>query len=363
MADLDHAFKGRPAGEHTNTEAPHNELDAEIHNDIELAIVDVNTDAESLLAFVRGLDKAIVFEPDIYETDPTVGINAIVQVALGDGSKNPFSNVQYAGVEILEDTTGGAVINGSATPITIPISFGEGQVNVWAPGVGHVKLGLVDAGGTGLDVTDTAMVYVGEAPPVDPEKDSYVFNRDGELIKVLQDLEDDGLGLIEVQHNGLPVGQRRKVNFTGTGIAAVVLENGTVRVEVAGGGGGSLDELFNADPAVTLLDAVNIDGDSHVQQADASDPVKIPVVGFAVSSGGPGMWYVRTVGKVSGFIAKMGGLVAGQQYWADPGTPGGIITPVPYGSGVVMQPVGIAKNADELLLQIQTDMLSTFGII
>jgi hypothetical protein len=359
MANLSTAFKGRPAGEHANTEAPHNELDAAIHNDIEGAIVLVNEDAENLLSFVRGLDDSIQFDPDVYETPSTVGVNVVVKVTVPGGKKNPFTLVQYVGVEILGDTTSGAFINGSPGPVTIALSQGEGQVNLWAPDAGHVKLGLIDAGGSGLDVSDTAMVYVDEVPPP-PSTDSHVFNRDGQLIKVLQDLQDNGLGLIEALWNGVVVGQRRKIHFTGLGISSVFLENGTVRVDIAGGGGGPQDEIFQVGAGVTLLDLVWVDAVNHVSLADAASVLTMPGIGFAVSPGGvPGEMYVRTQGKVSGFAAKYpGGLTPGALYFADPAVPGGIISPGPVGNGGrILQEIGRAKNADELLLFIDQDFI------
>lgn len=357
MADLSHAFKGRPAGEHTNTEASHNELDAQIHNDIEDAIVLVNDDVVALINFVRGLDDSIQFNPDVYETPATVGVSVVVQVTVPGGKKNPFTPHQFVDVVILEDTTSGAFINGSPGPVTIMLTDGEGTVNLWAPDAGHVKLGLIDSAGTGLDVSDTAMVYVDEIPPP-PSKDSHVFNRDGELIKVLQDLDDDGLGLIEALWNSVSVGQRRKINFTGPGIGSVFLENGNVRIDVPGGGGGVVDELFEADVSVALLDLVWIDGPNHVDRAQASGEATMPGIGFAVSPGGaPNEFYVRTRGKVSGFAAKYpGGLVPGALYFADPDVPGGIVTPGPVGNGgKVLQEIGRAKNDDELLLFIDQD--------
>lgn len=360
MADLDNAFKGQPAGEHQNTEEFHNELDAEIHNDIEEAVVLVNTDVNALLDFVRTLDSSIQFEPDVYETPPPSGIQVGVFVTVAGGMKNPFTPHQFVDVEILEDTTGGAFINGSPGPVTILLVDGEGSVNVYAPAVGHVKIGLIDSGGTGLDVSDTAMVYAGEPVPPTPEKDSHVFNRDGQLIKVLQDLDDDGLGLIEALWNSIPIGQRRKINFTGLGLNTVVLENGTVRVDIAGGGGGFQDELFEVSAGITLLDLVRIDGPNHVTFADAAAVLTMPGIGFAVTPGGaPGEMFVRTQGKVQGFLAKYpGGLIPGQLYFADPDVPGGIVTPGPIGNGgKVLQEIGRAKNTDELLLFIDQDFI------
>lgn len=357
MADLSHAFKGEPAGEHADTEAPHNELDAAIHNDIEDAIVLVNEDANGLLTFIRGLDDSIQFDPDVYETPAMVGMNVTIKVTIAGGKKNPFTLVQYVSVEILKDTTSGANINGSTGVVTIPLNQGEGQVNFWAPDAGHVKLGLIDSGGSGLDVSDTAMVYVDEPLPP-PSRDSHVFNRDGDLIKVLQDLDENGLGLIEVLYNSIAVGERRKINFTGLGVASVSLENGQVQVEIPGGGGGIVDELFEKDPAVGLLDLVWIDGPDHVDFAYAFQEATMPGIGFVVAPGGaPNEVYVRIRGKVSGLAAKYpGGLTPGALYFADPAVPGGIVTPGPSGNGgKVLQEIGRAKNADELLLFLDQD--------
>jgi len=117
------------------------------------------------------------------------------------------------------------------------------------------------------------------------------------------------------------------------------------------GGGTTSDELFASSASVALLDAVYVDSTNHVDRADATSQATMPIIGFAVKVDAGG-WYVRYVGKVSGFIAKTGGLVSGAKYWVDPATPGGIVTPMPSGSGIVLQSIGTAKNTDELILQI-----------
>lgn len=353
MADLSHAFKGRGPGEHANTELPHNELDADIFNDIEDALQLVNLDGESLLEWARSLDFAVQFIPNQYTGASGNPITVGLVVTTADGKREPFSQVVEMQVQKVSDTTGGALINGSSGVVLVPFSNGQATITVLAPGPGVVKIGLIDPAGYGLDISDQAEVYVDQ--PIPPTLDSgKVANFKGDLIQVLQDLDGDGLGLIEVHHEGVLVGQRRKLNFTGSGVNLVVLDDGKVRVDITGGGGGGIvDEVFNYGAAVTLLDLVFIDAPNHVTRANAVSEVFMPGFGFVTAFPSPGQCLVRMFGKVSGFAAKLpGGLVPGALYYADPANPGLIVTPAPVGPGTgkVSQEIGVAKNVDELLI-------------
>ena len=358
MADLSTAFKGGPAGQHTDTEQFLNRLDAEIHNDIEDAIVLVNTDVMSLIEQMRAMEKAFIFKPSFYMTLSTVPVIVTVVAALSGGTKNPFSISNLVSVEIVADTTGGALLNGVPGPALISLSEGLGTVQVIAPGPGLVTLGLVDSGGYGLDTDSLAYVYVDTIPPIPTPTNPNIYNMDGELAKVLLDIDGNGLGLIEVLKGGLSIGERRKLDFTGAGVSSIVTSNGKVVVTIPGGGAAIQDEIFYVNPAVQVLDMVYIDSSDHVDRTDASAEITMPSIGFAVSDLGGGQMEIRYVGKVSGFIAKYppSGLTPGELYYADPAVPGGIVIPSPSGPpGSVAQEIGRAKNADELMLFIDQD--------
>ena len=358
MADLSTAFKGGPAGQHTDTEQFLNRLDAEIHNDIEDAIVLVNVDALALITQMRAMEKAFLFKPSFYMTFATVPVVATVVAALSCGTKNPFSTSNYVSVGIVGDTTGGALLNGVPGPVLISLSEGLGTVQVIAPGTGLVTLGLVDSAGYGLNTDSLAYVYVDTIPPIPTPVNPNIFNMDGVLAKILLDADDNGLGLIEVLKGGLVVGQRRKLNFSGAGVSSVVTSNGNITITIPGGGAAVQDQIFDVNPAVQVLDMVYIDSADHVDRTNASAEATMPSIGFAINDIGGGQMEIRYVGKVSGFIAKYppSGLTPGSLYYADPTVLGGIVIPSPAGPpGSIAQEIGRAKNADELMLFIDQD--------
>ena len=168
MGIVNGTYNGQVPGGHSNSAVAHNELKAELFNDIEDNIQAVDDALEALqtdkvdpiIAFVVSMSRAIQFDPDVYNGPNGTPITVTVKVTTSDGTKIPFSPVTEVTVEINSDTTGGALINGAASPQIVSITEGEGTFTLinGGGGAGVVELGLIDSGASGLDVSDLATV-------------------------------------------------------------------------------------------------------------------------------------------------------------------------------------------------------------
>lgn len=87
-----------------------------------------------------------------------------------------------------------------------------------------------------------------------------------------------------------------------------------------------------------------------VAKADASNPAKMPALGFIASKPTTTTCAVQTGYELSGFV----GLTPDAVYYADPATPGGITTTQPTTVGQVAQQVGVAKSTTVLTVTIGT---------
>lgn len=117
----------------------------------------------------------------------------------------------------------------------------------------------------------------------------------------------------------------------------------------------SLDDVYDCPAGVNVLDLVYHTGVANaVDQADANDAGKQPVIGAVVSKPTPTTCIVRHYGILGGFV----GLTPGATYWLST-TPGGaMLAPPPSDPGDVQQRIGFAKNANEMFLMIDRDYKS-----
>jgi hypothetical protein len=112
------------------------------------------------------------------------------------------------------------------------------------------------------------------------------------------------------------------------------------------------------NPAVVPGDAMYVSGVDTVDWADATGEATAPAIGFALAWVGPVTLRVKYQGAITPTkIGPPGPLVAGKSYYIDPSTPGGIIEQQPapwppWPQGSVVQPVGFARNATELVISI-----------
>jgi len=90
-----------------------------------------------------------------------------------------------------------------------------------------------------------------------------------------------------------------------------------------------------------------------VALADASNPAKMPAIGFIASKPTTTSCVLQDEDELSGFV----GLTPDAVYYADPASPGGITTTqpsLPGDAGKVAQQVGVAKSATVLRITIAT---------
>jgi len=121
-----------------------------------------------------------------------------------------------------------------------------------------------------------------------------------------------------------------------------------------GGGGGTVEGTFNG-PSVNIADAVYVSAASTVSQADASSPIgQNLTIGICIAKPTPTTATVQFAGEAAVFS---GTLTAGNTYYLDT-TAGQITNSVAgHGTGDAIQIVGVAKDANTLI--IKTQMIAT----
>jgi hypothetical protein len=122
-----------------------------------------------------------------------------------------------------------------------------------------------------------------------------------------------------------------------------------------GGGGGNGDALvdptvYSCPPSVAVNDAVYISGPGQVDQADADVPGTFPCIGFVTAKPNATQAVITFQGKIDGFV----GLVPGDTYYVST-TPGQITNLPPTDPGDAVQKVGWARDATNLVAQIDRD--------
>lgn len=103
-------------------------------------------------------------------------------------------------------------------------------------------------------------------------------------------------------------------------------------------------QVYTCPSGAAVRDAVYHSGDLAVDLADASNPAKLPVVGFIVTKPTATTCTVQHIAELGGFT---GPLVPGATYYADPAVPGGITATKPAFPDSE-QAVGVAASVDIL---------------
>jgi hypothetical protein len=109
----------------------------------------------------------------------------------------------------------------------------------------------------------------------------------------------------------------------------------------------TLEDLWTCPVGVTVRDVVYEISANNCDQANANTIATMPVIGVVMSKPTPTSCVVARSGEVAGF----GVLTADVPYFA--GTIAGTITgSAPAGTDRVVQPIGYARNADVLVVEL-----------
>lgn len=111
---------------------------------------------------------------------------------------------------------------------------------------------------------------------------------------------------------------------------------------------GTAQQIYTVAMGVTTLQLLYRSGSGTAALADASDPAKMPAIGFVASKPSATTAVLADEDELGGFV----GLTPGAVYYADPATPGGITATQPVTAGQVAQPIGEAKSATVLTVRI-----------
>ena len=120
------------------------------------------------------------------------------------------------------------------------------------------------------------------------------------------------------------------------------------RVRVLENTPGTGQQTYTVAMGVTTLQLLYRSGSGTAALADASDPNKMPAIGFVASKPTATTAVLADEDELGGFV----GLTPGAAYYADPATPGGITATQPTTPGQVAQAVGEAKTATVLTIRI-----------
>lgn len=113
---------------------------------------------------------------------------------------------------------------------------------------------------------------------------------------------------------------------------------------------GSGQQLYTVAMGVTTLQLLYHSGSGTAALADASDPAKMPAIGFVASKPSATTAVLADEDELGGFV----GLTPGAVYYANPAVPGGITTTQPTAPNVA-QEVGVAKTSTILTVKIASN--------
>lgn len=111
---------------------------------------------------------------------------------------------------------------------------------------------------------------------------------------------------------------------------------------------GSTPQTYACPSGASVRDAVYISGSDAVDLADASDPAKMPAIGFIATKPTATTCTIQDEDELGGFTVP---LTPGARYYISQTTPGGITTTVPSSPGVEQQ-AGWAKDATTLKVEL-----------
>jgi hypothetical protein len=110
--------------------------------------------------------------------------------------------------------------------------------------------------------------------------------------------------------------------------------------------------VFSCPATVAVGDVVYISGSGTVDVASTEAGAGQTADAIGVVSSKPTS--VTAVVNFSGIVAGFSGLTPGSIYYQAPGTPGGITTTAPSGSGEKAHRIGVATSTVELLVSLNT---------
>ena len=120
------------------------------------------------------------------------------------------------------------------------------------------------------------------------------------------------------------------------------------RVRILESTPGAAQQVYAVSAGVSVRQLLYRSGSGTAALADASDPNKMPAIGFVASKPSATTAVLADEDELGGFV----GLTPGAVYYANPASPGGITATQPVTVGHVAQPVGEAKSATVLTIRI-----------
>lgn len=149
---------------------------------------------------------------------------------------------------------------------------------------------------------------------------------------------------------GALVGRASSLKVAGAG-ASVAMSGGQAVVTVPGGGAGTYGAgLYTCDAGLAVRKLVYSSGSNACAAANAADPAKRLAIGFVRSKPAATTAEVQFDNELDGFV----GLIPKAIYYMAE-VDGEITATPPTTAGSVVQPVGYAKNATTLVIEIDRD--------
>jgi hypothetical protein len=129
------------------------------------------------------------------------------------------------------------------------------------------------------------------------------------------------------------------------------LDQIAARVTALEAGATAQQQIYSCPMGAAVRQLVYQSGDGAVDLADASDPAKMPAIGFIASKPTATTCVIQDEDELGGFV----GLTPDVPYYADPATPGGITPTLPdVLAGEVVQQVCTPKTDAVIRIEIST---------
>lgn len=122
--------------------------------------------------------------------------------------------------------------------------------------------------------------------------------------------------------------------------------------QTGGGAGSGTTGVFSCPPSITDGYAVFLTLPDIISLADANDPANRPAIGIVLNKPNATTAEVQFYGEMDGFT----GLGPGVTYFLSE-TPGQITEIAPVTPGSIVQKIGVAKNANTLVIMVDRDFI------
>lgn len=123
------------------------------------------------------------------------------------------------------------------------------------------------------------------------------------------------------------------------------------RIDALEAGAAAAQQIYTCPMGATVRQLVYQSGDGAVDLADASDPLKMPAIGYIVSKPTPTTCVIQDEDELGGFV----GLTPDVPYYVSPTTPGDHTPTLPdVLAGEVVQQVNTPKTAAIIRIEIST---------